>query len=95
MAADVARAREIIRTALDASPAIHAVLEAKADSWVHRLIPAIAQALAAARAEGVAQERARWEAIAAEVANHPAHTKCERRGARMVGATARDREATP
>jgi hypothetical protein len=65
------------------------------DDGVQARVEIIAQALAAARAEGVTQERARWEAIAAEVANHPSHTKCERRGARMVGATARDREATP
>jgi protein-disulfide isomerase-like protein with CxxC motif len=43
-------ARQIVRTALDSNPAVLAVLEAKADSWVHRLIPAIAAALDAARA---------------------------------------------
>ena len=51
-AAERAAAQEIIREALGTNPAVLAVLEAKADSWVHRLIPAVATALATVRAEG-------------------------------------------
>jgi len=71
-AAERAAAQEIIREALGTNPAVLAVLEAKADSWVHRLIPAVATALATVRAEGadVVLERdellaERYEAIEA------------------------------
>ena len=61
-----AEARKIIRAALGSSPSVLAVLEAKADSWVHRLVPELATALqaeyAAGHAAGIVEERVRWEA---------------------------------
>jgi hypothetical protein len=59
-----AKAREIVQAALGSSPVVLAVLEAKADSWVHRLVPAIATALTAAYAAGAQA--------------HVEHHRCER-----------------
>ena len=51
-------AREIIRETLNSTPAVISLLEEKEDSWVHRLVPAIATGLQAAYQAG---RESQWE----------------------------------